>query len=133
MKLDRRVRVIAVTLLVCAGVLVCGLVRPVEVCADPATGGDAFKKKCAACHSVEQGKNKVGPSLFAVVGRSAGKAEGFKYSDAMAKSGLTWDRRSLSEYLKDPKAKVPGNKMPFPGIKDDGEIASLIDYLGTIR
>lgn len=97
--------------------------------ADPVAGEKAFAV-CKACHQVgETAKNVIGPNLNGVVGRPAGTVEGFKYSDAMANSGLTWDEATLTEYLKSPKAKVPGTKMAFAGIKDDSKIANVIAYL----
>lgn len=100
---------------------------------DVEAGKNAFKK-CRACHTVgEKAVNRVGPHLNGVVGRKAGSVEGFSYSDAMKNSGLTWDEATLSEYLANPKAKVPGNKMVFAGIKDDTERANLIAYLKTIN
>lgn len=98
--------------------------------ADPAAGEKAFAV-CKACHQVgETAKNVIGPNLNGLVGRQAGGVEGFKYSDAMKNSGLTWDEATLTEYLKNPKAKVPGTKMAFAGIKDDAKIADVIAYLG---
>lgn len=96
---------------------------------DPAAGQKVFAI-CKACHQVgETAKNAVGPKLNGVIGRPAGSAEGFKYSEAMKESGLTWDEANLAEYLKDPKAKVPGNKMTYAGLKDDTKIADVIAYL----
>ena len=101
--------------------------------ADPAAGEKAFAV-CKACHKVGDGaKNGVGPTLNGVVGRAAGSVEGFKYSDAMTGSGITWDEGNLAEYIKNPKAKVPGNKMAFPGVKDDAKIADIIAYLGQFN
>jgi cytochrome c len=96
--------------------------------------GDADKgkkvfNKCKACHTLEAGKNRVGPSLHGIFGRAAGTAEGFKYSDAMKGSGITWDEDSLETYLKDPKAKVPGTKMVFAGLKKEDDIENLLAYL----
>jgi cytochrome c len=96
--------------------------------------GDADKgkkvfNKCKACHSLDAGKNKIGPSLHGVFGRKAGTEEGFKYSDAMKNSGITWSEDTLSEYLADPKGKVPGNKMAFVGLKKDDDRADVIAYL----
>lgn len=100
--------------------------------ADPAAGQKVFAV-CKACHQVgEKAKNGVGPILNGVVGRPAGSVEGFKYSEAMKSSGLTWDEATLAEYLKDPKGKVPGNKMAYAGLKDDTKIADVIAYLSQI-
>ena len=97
---------------------------------DPAAGQKAFAV-CKACHQVgETAKNAVGPKLNGIVGRPAGSLEGYKYSDAMKSSGLTWDEATLTEYLKNPKAKVPGTKMAYAGLKDDTKIADIIAYLG---
>ena len=68
-----------------------------------------------------------------MVGRAAGSVEGYKYSDAMANSGITWDEANLAEYLKNPKAKVPGGKMMFAGVKDDTKLADIIAYLGQFN
>jgi cytochrome c len=78
-------------------------------------------------------KNKVGPALNGVVGREAGKAEGYKYSDAMTGAGLTWDEATLNEFLTKPKDKVPGTKMIFGGLKKDDQRADLIAYLKTFK
>ncbi|MBF0157913.1 MAG: cytochrome c family protein [Magnetococcales bacterium] len=96
-----------------------------------AQAGEAVFKKCAACHGVEAGKDKVGPSLHGVVGRKAGGAESFKarYSAAMTGSGMTWDDATLDKYLADPKAAIPGNKMSFVGLKDEKERQDVIAYL----
>jgi cytochrome c len=97
--------------------------------ADPAAGEKAYAV-CKACHRVGEGaKNTVGPSLNGIVGRQAATVEGFNYSDALKNSGLTWDEAALAEYFKNPKAKVPGTKMAFAGVKDDTKIADIIAYL----
>ena len=64
---------------------------------------------------------------------AAGSAEGYKYSDAMASSGITWDEANLAEYLKNPKTKVAGNKMMFAGVKDDTKLADIIAFLGQFN
>lgn len=99
---------------------------------DPAAGQKAFRI-CAACHNVGEGaKNKIGPALEGVVGRVAGGFPGFAYSPAMKKAGeggLTWTPDQLAEYLADPKAKVPGNKMAFAGVKKQEDLDNLIAFL----
>ena len=96
---------------------------------DAAAGAKVFKK-CVACHSIVAADgNKIGPNLHGVVGRAAGTAEGFKYSDAMKASGLTWDEATLEKYLRDPKGFVPKNKMAFAGLKKDADLANVLAYL----
>jgi cytochrome c len=94
-----------------------------------ADGEKVFKKYCTACHTVEAGKNKVGPSLAGVVGRKAGSAPGFNYSDANKNSGVTWDETHLDEYLANPRKLIPGTKMIFAGIKKEDERKAVISYL----
>lgn len=99
---------------------------------DVAAGKKVFKK-CAACHAVGDGaKHKVGPELNDVFGRTAGGAEGYKYSKAMiaaGEEGLVWDADSLTEYLTKPKAMIKGTKMVFPGLKKDDDIEKILAYL----
>jgi len=95
---------------------------------DAAKGEKVFNK-CKACHTLEAGKNRVGPSLAGLFGRAAGTVEGFKYSDAMKASGITWGEDSLKTYLEDPKKVVPGTKMTFGGIKKEDDLEDLIAYL----
>ena len=73
----------------------------------------------------------VGPVLNGLFGRKAGSVDGYKYSDGNEHSGIVWDEATFSEYIKDPKAKVPGTKMAFAGIKDEQKIKDLIAYLHT--
>ena len=96
---------------------------------DVANGEDTFKK-CRACHQVGEGaKNVVGPVLNGIIGRKAGTIEGFKYSDANTTSGVTWDKATFLNYIKDPRAAMPGNKMAFAGIKDEKDAEDLFAYL----
>jgi cytochrome c len=78
---------------------------------------------------VDAEKNRVGPYLKGVMGRQAGMVEGFKYSGAMKDSGIVWDEVTIGEYVADPKGYVPGNKMAFPGLKKEADIANLMAYL----
>jgi cytochrome c len=100
--------------------------------AQDAAAGEKVFTKCKACHVADEDKNKVGPSLKSIIGRTAGTHEGFKYSPAMAeagKGGLVWDDANLAAYLRDPKGMIKGTKMAFPGLKKDDEIANVIAYL----
>jgi cytochrome c len=98
--------------------------------AQDAAAGEKVFIICKACHQIgENAKNLVGPVLNGVVGRPAGAYAGYHYSDANKNSGITWDEATLKEYLRDPKAKVPGTKMVFPGLKSDDDIANVIAYL----
>ena len=96
---------------------------------DVAAGEKVYNSQCKACHSLDQGKNGIGPSLSGVVGRKSGTAAGFKYSDAMTKAGITWDDASLAKYLKSPKDAVPGNKMMAGALKSDDDIQNVIAFL----
>jgi cytochrome c len=96
---------------------------------DVAAGKSSFNK-CLACHAVGEGaKNKVGPELNGLDGRKSGTAEGYSYSDANKDSGITWNEAQFKEYIRDPKAKIPGTKMVFAGIKNDKEVNDLWAFL----
>ncbi|MGH6946909.1 MAG: c-type cytochrome [Kiloniellales bacterium] len=103
-------------------------IAPALSAGDAAKGERTFNK-CKACHSLEAGKNKIGPSLHGLFGRTAGTVEGFKYSQAMADSGVVWDEETISEYLADPKWFIPGNKMTFVGVRDEDDRQDVIAYL----
>ena len=99
-----------------------------------AVAGKAVFNQCKACHQVgPEAKNGVGPVLNGIVGRKAGEVPGYNYSDANKNSGLTWDEATLRAYLPDPKAKVPGTKMIFPGIKREKQLDDLMAYLMGIK
>lgn len=95
---------------------------------DAAAGKKVFNK-CKACHTLVEGKNRVGPTLFGIIGSAAASVKGFKYSKAMKGSNITWDEANLTEFLTKPKAMVPGTRMAFPGLKKEQAIADLIAYI----
>jgi cytochrome c len=98
--------------------------------AQDAAAGEKVYVPCKACHQIgETAKNGIGPVLNGVIGRKAGTVEGYNYSPANKNSGLTWDEATFRDYIKDPKAKVPGTKMVFAGVKDDQKITDLIAFL----
>lgn len=111
-----------------AAMLALLLATPVRAM-DLAAGQKMFAK-CRICHTVSAGApSTVGPNLHGVFGRKAGSLPGFDYSPAIKTSGVTWDAATLARYLRDPSGFIPGNRMAFPGIKDDSELAELIAYL----
>ncbi|MXO61154.1 c-type cytochrome [Altererythrobacter salegens] len=92
---------------------------------------EAFTQ-CATCHSTEPGKTIIGPSLAGIYGEKAGAVAGFKFSEAMKTSGLTWNDETLDRYLADPKGVVPGTTMALSGIKDAGKRADIIAYIKSL-
>jgi cytochrome c len=98
--------------------------------AQDASAGERSFNKCRACHQLgETAKNTVGPVLNGLFGRHSGSVEGYSYSAANKNSGLTWDDATFADYIKDPRAKMPGTKMIFAGIKNEQEIKDLTAYL----
>ena len=97
-------------------------------------GGDVARgevrfQDCAACHKLESGANNVGPSLHDVVARKAGTLEDFRYSPAMKRSGIVWTPEALDQFIADPQAMVPANRMPYAGMANPSDRADLIAYL----
>lgn len=106
-----------------------GILMALPAQAGDAKAGEQVFRKCKSCHYVDQEKNKTGPHLVNIIGRAAGSVDGFKYSNAMKESGLTWDEATLAEFLKKPKTYIKGTKMAFSGLRKDKEIDDLIAYL----
>jgi len=117
-------RIVLVALFVAAGLG--------QASAQDAAAGEKVFAVCKACHQVgDTAKNAVGPLLNGLFGRKAGSVEGYNYSDANKKSGITWTEEEFTKYIQDPKGVVPGTKMAFAGVKDPQKIKDLIAYLHT--
>ncbi|MEO1137000.1 MAG: cytochrome c family protein, partial [Pseudomonadota bacterium] len=95
---------------------------------DAAQGRRVFAK-CMACHTVQEGQNRVGPSLYNIIGREAGSVEGFNYTDANANSGIVWTEEVMFAYLENPQEYIPGTRMIFPGLPSEQDRADVIAYL----
>lgn len=104
-------------------------VGPAAAAGDAAAGEKVFAK-CKVCHQVgETAKNAVGPVLNGLPGRHSGSVAGYSYTDANKNSGITWDEKTFDEYIKNPKAKIPGTKMVFAGLTSQADIDNLWAYL----
>ena len=98
--------------------------------AQDAAAGEKIFAKCKACHQIGEGaKNAVGPVLNGLIGRKTGSIEGYSYSDANKDSGLTWDEATFKEYIRNPKAKIPGTKMVFAGLQKDEDVDNILAFL----
>jgi cytochrome c len=102
----------------------------------PAAAADAEHGKqifaaCAACHTEKP--DALGPSLKGVVGRKSAALDDFRYSGPMRRANLTWDEKTLHEFLTDPQAKVAGTRMPFGGLTDPKDVDDVVAYLGTLK
>ena len=103
---------------------------PGAALAQDAAAGEKTFAQCRACHQVgPTAKNAVGPVLNGLFGRKSGTVEGYNYTAANKDSGIVWDEATFSDDIKDPKAKIPGTKMVYAGLKDEGRIKDLIAYL----
>jgi len=100
------------------------------VAAGDIAAGEKVFRRCLPCHSIgETAKNGIGPAQNGLKGRKSGTVPGYNYTDANKNSGITWDEATFKQYIKDPKAKIPGTKMVFPGIKDEKEAEDLWSFL----
>jgi alcohol dehydrogenase (cytochrome c) len=124
-----RTRAVVATLVMVTGYLFHG---QAYADGDAAAGKTVFANQCASCHTTEVGKNGFGPSLAAVIGRKAGSLAGFTYSPAMAQAGLTWDEKTLDEFLTSSTQKVPGTSMPvaLPNAIDRANVTAYLETLG---
>jgi len=104
------------------------LVAAARADGDPARGEARFQE-CAACHRLEAGANEVGPSLHGIFMRKAGELADFRYSPAMKRSGIIWTPETIEQYIADPQATIPANRMPYAGMTNAGDRADLIAYL----
>jgi S-disulfanyl-L-cysteine oxidoreductase SoxD len=99
---------------------------------DPAAGEQVFRR-CQACHTVEEGgAQRLGPNLWGIIGQEAGARPGFTYSPAMAGSELVWTPKTLKEFLHDPRGFLPGNRMAFPGLRDQSELDDIVAFLKKV-
>jgi cytochrome c len=101
--------------------------RSLAAAGDPERGAVIFER-CTACHRLD-GRNRVGPTLHAVVGRNAGSVPGFRYSDALKSSGIVWTEESLAAFLENPRARVPETRMTFPGLPSPVDRQDVIAFL----
>lgn len=112
-------------------ILLSGLVTRAGYAQDAEHGKSVFKA-CAVCHAIDHA-NRVGPGLGGIIGRQAGTAADFSYSNAMKKSGIVWDTTSLNAFLEAPQKAVPGTRMPYAGLKDATDRGDLVGYLATLK
>ena len=94
--------------------------------------GRKMFQECAACHSLDAGDNALGPSLANVLGRRAATLSGFRFSNALKKTGVTWDQAKLDEFLTEPQKFAPGNRMPYSGMLNASDRSALIEYLASL-
>jgi cytochrome c len=120
-----------------AAAVAAGLGSPALAQGDAAAGEQIFARSCRACHQAgPEARNGAGPALIAVVGHPIASAEGFRYSPAFTAKkdeGFVWNEEELSEYLANPRAYIPGNRMAFPGVRDETDLANLVAYLATLQ
>jgi cytochrome c len=114
---------------VICGIVVLACANLAHAAGDAQAGEAVFKKTCAVCHTTDEGKNKIGPSLHGVMGRHSASLADYSYSDAMKKADKTWDDQTLDTYLTNPRDLVPGTKMIFVGLKNEEDRKNVIAFL----
>ena len=119
-------------LFVITGILTIMLVFSSANADDTVNGKKAFKK-CAVCHSLQEGKNKIGPSLHNLLDRKAGSVEGYRYSKAMKNSDVVWDEESLDKFLTKPRKFIKKTKMSFLGIEKKSLRDDLISFFKQLQ
>ncbi len=112
--------------------LVLALAPLSAMAADAGKGKDLFQK-CVACHSEQASGSDVGPNLKGVFGRKSGALEDFRYSNAMRRAEVTWDEGTLKDFIANPQGKIKGNRMPFSGFANAGEIDDVVAYIKTLK
>lgn len=101
---------------------------------DASAGMDVYRTECSECHSISEGRNKKGPSLFGIVGRRSASVPGYHYSEAMRHTGWVWTPDRLRSYLSHPaRQTVPGTKMKYDGLPDAGQLEDLLAFLNTLH
>ncbi len=93
-----------------------------------AVAGEQVANACVSCHDLQHRTHRIGPHLMGVLGRHAGRTSGYDYSDAMRSSGIVWNEKTLSEFLKEPSKMVPGTKMGLSGMAES-DIKTLVEYI----
>lgn len=96
-------------------------------------GKQVFQSQCSTCHSVKQGVNKIGPSLYNVYGSHAAQVSGYNFSSALKSSNIVWNKKSLMKFLKNPQGDVPGTKMTYPGLPSQSKRADVVAYLKSVK
>lgn len=114
-------------------ILNAGLAAGSALAAGDPKEGEKVYAKCRACHSMDAGKNGVGPSLHGVFGRKSGTLEKFAFSKAMTEKAVVWDDKTIAAYMADPKGYIPGNKMIFPGLKKASEVENLLAFMKSAK
>lgn len=127
-------RILKISAAILAGVAALGGAEALSAANPASAGQQVFKSNCSVCHSdAAKGGASIGPRLYGVVGRKAGTLSGYKYSKAMLSAGLVWTETNLDNYIANPKKVVPGDKMPYAGLKNEAKRKALVEYLATLK